>query len=73
MQRAEAEQGLEAGKGRAASVVAEDELVEVGRQVLGRGPAVSAVQPCLEVGDGAMRARQQLLAGLARWLRGRWS
>jgi len=32
--------------------------------MLARSPAVRAVQPSLEVGDRAVRARQQLLAGL---------
>jgi hypothetical protein len=46
--------------------VAEDVLVEVDLQVRIADAAVGAVQPGLEVRDGAVRARQQLLAGLGQ-------
>ena len=59
---AEPEQGLEGGHRGAATVVAEDVLVEVDGQVLVGDAAVRAVHPGLEVGDRAVRAEQQLLA-----------
>jgi hypothetical protein len=58
---AEAEQGLERRQRRAASVVAKDEFVEVGLQVLGRDSAVGALQPGLEVGDRTVREWQHLV------------
>src|SRR5215210_7951018 len=58
MDGAESEQRLERGVRVAPAVVAEDVLVQVGRQVLGRGPAMGPVQPGLEVRDRAMRPRQ---------------
>ena len=64
MEGGEPEEGLEGGVRVAAAVVAEDVLVQVGLQVLERGPAMGAVQPSLEVRDRAMGARQGgLLAG----------
>jgi len=45
MKSAETQQGLEARQGCTASVVAEDELVEVGLQVLGTDAAVGALKP----------------------------
>lgn len=59
----EAEKRLEGGHRGDASVVTEDV------EVLVADAAVGAVRPCLEVGDGAVRARQQLLAGLGAVLR----
>jgi hypothetical protein len=58
---AEAEQRLEGGLRRASSVLAEQELVEVHLQVLGRDAAVGALEPRLEVGDGAVSAREDEL------------
>ena len=55
---AEAEQGLEAGKGSAAAVVSEDELVEVDLEVFRGDAVVGALEPGLEVGERAVRARQ---------------
>ena len=66
MQCAEPEQRLEGGHRGAAAVVAEDELVEVDLQVLGRDAAMGAVHPGLEVGDRAVGAGQQLLARARR-------
>ena len=44
--------------------MAEDELVQVDLQVLGRDAAMGALQPGLQVGDRAVRARQdELLVG----------
>jgi hypothetical protein len=51
------EQGLKGGHRGAAAVVAEDKLVEIGLQVLGRDAAVGALQPGLQVGGGAMGRR----------------
>ena len=59
---AEAEQGLEAGQRGAAPVVAEDELVQVDRQVFGRDAVVGALQPGFQVRECAMGARQDELA-----------
>jgi hypothetical protein len=61
MQGSEAEQGLEGGHRGAAAVVPEDELVEVGLQVLGRDAAVGALQPGFQVGGSAVGAREELL------------
>jgi hypothetical protein len=61
VQRAEAEQRLEAGE-RGAVVVAKDELVEIDRQVIGRDTAVSGAEPGLEVRGGAAGERQSDLA-----------
>ena len=61
MQCPEAEQGLEGGHRRASAVVAEDELVEIDLQVLGRDAAVGALKPRLQVRGGAVGARQELL------------
>ena len=58
----EPEERLEAGQWGAAPVVAEDELVEVDRQVLGRDAVMGALQPGLQVRDRAMRAWQEKLA-----------
>ena len=55
---AEAEQGLEAGQRGAAPVVAEDELVQVDRQVFGRDAVVGALQPGFQVRECAMGARR---------------
>jgi hypothetical protein len=60
---AEAEQGLEGGHRGAAPVVAKDMLVEVKLQVGIPDVAVGAVKPRLEIGDGAVGAGRQLLAG----------
>src|SRR5215218_7060694 len=68
VQRAEAEQCLEGGHRVVAAVVAEDVLVEVDGQVLVADAAVSAVHPGFEVRDGAVRTREQLLAGRGRAL-----
>ena len=48
----------EGGVRVAASVVAEDVLVQIRLQVIRRCPSVGAVQPRLEVGDRTMRTRQ---------------
>jgi hypothetical protein len=58
---AEAEQGLEGGHGRPASVEAEDELVEVDLQMLGGDALVGALQPALEVADGSVNAGQDVV------------
>jgi len=47
MKRSEAEQGLEGGHWCVATVVAEDELVEVDLQMVGRDAAVGALKPGL--------------------------
>src|SRR6266511_6133271 len=54
----ESEQCLEGGHRRAASVVAEDELVEVDLEVGVADAAVGAVHPRLEVGDRAVGTGQ---------------
>ena len=54
----QAEQGLERGHGRAASVEPEHELVDIVGQVFGADAVVSAEQPGLEVGEGAVDPRQ---------------
>ena len=61
MEGAQPEQGLEGGHRGASAVVAEDELVEVDLQVLGRDAAVGALQPGLQVGERSVGARQELL------------
>jgi hypothetical protein len=49
--------------------VPEDEFVEVDLEVLGRDAVVGALQPGLEVGERAMRARQHPLpVGIASML-----
>jgi hypothetical protein len=55
--------------------VTEDELVEVDLQVLGGGPAVSALKPSLEIREGAMCTREDDLAflGAPALGDGRWS
>jgi hypothetical protein len=58
VQRPEAEQGLEGGHRCASAVVAEDELVEVDLQVLGRHATVGALS-------------QVFRFEAARWARGR--
>jgi hypothetical protein len=63
---AEPEERLEGCHRGAAPVVAEDVLVEVDGQVFVGGAAVGTVHPGLEVGDRAVRAGQQLLAGRYR-------
>src|SRR5437016_3942863 len=75
MDGAGAQQRLEACERGAAAVVPEDELVEVDLQVLGRGAVVGSLQPGLEVGERAARARQHPLAvsERARCLCGWWS
>jgi hypothetical protein len=60
----EAEQGLEGGHRCAASVEAEDVLVEVDLQVRAGNAAMGSSQPALEVGDRPMDARQQMLVGV---------
>ena len=64
MGETEAEERLEGGHRSAASVVAEDELVEVGLQVLVADAAVGAVHPGLQVADRAVRLGEQVLAAL---------
>ncbi len=61
MKRSEAEQGLEGGHWCVATVVAEDELVEVDLQMVGRDAAVGALKPGLEVGGRPVGPRQELL------------
>jgi hypothetical protein len=61
----EPEQRLEGRHWGAAAVVAEDELVEVDLQVLLGGAAVGALQPGLEVGEGAVQNEAALLAAPA--------
>src|SRR3954451_6615398 len=55
------EEGLEGGHRGAAAVVAEDELVEVNLQVLGRDAAMGAVEPGLQVGGRPVGAGEELL------------
>ena len=59
----QAEQGLERGHGRAASVETEHELVDIVRQVLGADAVMGAEQPGLEVGEGSVDPGQ-LLGGV---------
>ena len=61
MERPEPEQGLEGRHRGAAAVVAEDELVEVDLEVLGRDAAMGCLKPGLQVGGGAVGAGQELL------------
>lgn len=61
LERSEAEEGLERGHRRASPVVAEDELVEIDVQVVGRDAAVSALKPGLQVGTRPVSTRQELL------------
>ena len=61
----QAEQGLERGHGRAASVEPEHELVDIVGQVFDADAVVGAEQPGLEVGEGAVDPRQ-LLGGVLR-------
>ena len=59
----QAEQGLERGHGRAASVEPEHELIDIVGQVFGADAVVGAAQPGLEVGEGAVDPRE-LLGGV---------
>lgn len=61
MGQSQPKEGLKARHRGAATVVAEDELVEVGLHVLGRDAAMGAVHPCLQVRDRAVHAREKLL------------
>lgn len=61
----QAEQGLERGHGRAASIEAEHELVDIMGQVLGADAVMGTQQPGLEIGEGPVDARQ-LFGGVLR-------
>ena len=54
----DAEQGAEGGVPGAATVEAEDELVEIGLEVLAPQPVVDAQGPDLEVGEDPVHPRQ---------------
>ena len=58
MRSCKPEQRLERGHRRAASVEPERELVQIGLQVLGVHAMVGSAEPCLEVAEDAMHARQ---------------
>ena len=59
----DAEQRAEGGMPGAAAVEAEDELVEIGLQVLAAQAVVDAQGPDLEVGEDAVRPRQHDMGG----------
>src|SRR3954447_25092609 len=61
----QAEQGLERGHGRAASVETEHEFVDVVGQMFGADAVVGAEQPGFEVGEGPVDPGQ-LLGGVLR-------
>src|SRR5690349_19244134 len=54
MRRGDAEERAEGGVSSAASVEAEDELVEVGLEVLAAQTVIDAERPALEVGEDAV-------------------
>src|SRR3954454_24718915 len=56
----QAEQGLERGHGRAASVEPEYELVDLVGEVFGADAVMGAEQPSLAVGEGAVDPRELL-------------
>ena len=61
--RSDSEEEFEGGMAGAAAVEAEDELVEVGLQVLVAQAVVDAERPCLEVGEDAVDPRQHDMGG----------
>ncbi len=72
MLRRQTEQRLECGHRRSAAVEAEDELVDVVRQMLGADAVVGAREPGLEVREGAVDPREQLRGVLRVALGGRF-
>jgi len=59
----DAEQGAEGGVPGAAAVEAEDELIEVGLEVLAAQPVIDAQGPDLEVGEDPVNPRQDDVGG----------
>jgi hypothetical protein len=51
----EAEQSLECGHGLLSAVMAKNELIQVGLQLVAAHPMVRADEPLLEVADGPVR------------------
>ena len=63
MGRRDAEQRAERGMPGAAAVETEDELVEIGLQMLAAQAVVDAQGPDLEVGEDAVHPRQHDMGG----------
>src|SRR3954464_3278742 len=63
MRRGNAEERSEGGVSGPASVEAEDELVEVGLEVLATQAVIDAERPALEVGEDAVGPRQHDMSG----------
>ena len=63
MRCGDAEQGAECGVPRAAAVEAEDELIEIGLEVVAAQAVVDAQGPDLEVGEDAMHPGQDDMGG----------
>ena len=64
---AETEQGLKRSHRGPSPVEPKDKLVEVDLQMLGGHALVGALQPALEVVDGPVDARQDVVEGNQRW------
>lgn len=65
MRRGDAEERAEGGMSGAASVEAEDELVEVGLEVFSTQAVIDAERPALEVGEDAVGPGQHDMGGHA--------
>src|SRR5918998_557845 len=65
MRRGDAEERAEGGMSGAASVEAEDELVEVGLEVFATQAVIDAERPALEVGEDAVGPGQHNMGGHA--------
>ena len=63
MRRGDAEERAEGGMSGAASVEAEDELVEVGLEVFATQAVIDAERPDLEVGEDAVDPGQDDMGG----------
>src|SRR3954453_957748 len=65
MRRGDTEERAESGVSSAASVEAEDELVEVGLEVFSTQTVIDAERPALEIGEDAVGPRQHDMGGHA--------
>src|SRR3954452_540463 len=65
MRRGDAEERAEGGVSGAASVEAEDELVEVGLEVFATQAVIDAERPALEIGEDAVGPGQHDMGGHA--------
>ena len=73
MARPNAEQCSEGGMGCAASVEAEDELVEVGLEMLAAQAVIDAESPGLEVGKDAVDPGQDDVGAMVPTTWGSWA